>query len=72
MVSIVREIDLLRGLLLQASTPNRSLQLAQRFDFNLTNPLSRQVEDCADLLKRVRRGLANAIPHADHLFFPSR
>src|SRR3954451_18736279 len=47
-------------------------QLAQRFGFDLADPLARYREALADLLERVLAAVAHAEPHLDHLLLARR
>lgn len=47
-------------------------QFAQRYRFDLPDAFSRDAENFAGFLERMRRVVANAKPHADDLFFTGR
>jgi hypothetical protein len=53
----------------QPSTPAGMPQFFERFDLDLTNPLTTQVETPADFLQGVHSFAADAESHAQDLFF---
>src|SRR3982751_1485409 len=52
--------------------PRRVAELAQRFRFDLTDPLAGDGEALADFLERVLAAVSHAEPHLDHLLLARR